>query len=89
MQNPKLSHKEYYAIVIGTIMILEGGIMLSDFAPPTDSVSWAIISIGSLLFVGGVLVEVKSFEKIKTRFSELEQRIKKLEDKINDQNKPQ
>lgn len=85
-----LTNKEYYGIVVGTLLIVLAGIWISMNVPPTNFVNWIAVGFSILFLVAGILVAVSSVRKIKKKFLELENEIKnkKIDSSVSKDNKP-
>jgi len=79
-----VTRREYYSIVGGFLLVLEGSFFLSDGTPPVNSIDWVFIMVGSVMVIAGGLLEVKSYGKIKQNMFNLDQRIKRLESKFKE-----
>jgi len=75
-----LTNREYYSIVFGILLIVQGSAMITIYTPPSVGFDFVFLGIGTFLIIGGALLEVYTHTNLKKSISELKSRIEKLED---------
>lgn len=75
-----LTTREYYTIVFGILLIIQGSAVITLYTPPfTGDFDVIFLFIGMSLIIFGALMEVHTHTNVKTKMLELESRIENLE----------
>ena len=86
-----LTSKEYYTKILGIMAIVYGGAIITINSPPISSeFEYVMLSSGMIAIIIGAQLEITSHKKTKQKLmdsefkiSRLEDRIKKLEEKVS------
>lgn len=82
-----LSTKEYYTIVFGILLIIQGSATITIYAPPfSGEYDYLWLLVGMFLIIAGALMEVHTQTNVKKSIQRLEDKIKELEKEVNNSN---
>lgn len=80
-KNKPLNNKEYFSVVFGILLVVQGSAMIPIFEPRLNSDSWSILGVASGMgfIIAGVLLELKTNTDFKKSILDFERRISELE----------
>ncbi len=80
-----LTTKEWFAIVFGIILVVQGSATITIFASTMNTDFGALMSgIGMFLIIGGVLLELRTHTNFKKTIIDLEKKLNERIDKLEE-----